>query len=247
LTRTSFALLLLALLAGRAPAQSSSEDPWHDCDASTAADRIQGCSAIIASASTNDEDRALAYFARGVAHFEQSDADATITDFTAALALHPTYKDMTKNLLLGRGKAYLTKSQGDKGLADFTAAMRLNPADPDAWSGIGQAEAVKGDYLAAINSFDKSLRLKTDISARSDRAYALLMLKRYREALVDYNLALKNNHAPVAQSLYGRGLARQALGDAAGAASDMAAAEKLTPGIAKVFERPTGDAAKRSP
>jgi hypothetical protein len=59
---------------------------------------------------------------------------------------------------------------------------------------------------------------------------------RLDSAITDYDEALRI-HGERAYSLYGRGLAKQKKGDAAGAAADMATATTIDPGIADKFDR----------
>jgi hypothetical protein len=61
-----------------------------------------------------------------------------------------------------------------------------------------------------------------------------LKLELFHVALDDYNAALAAN-PKLASSLYGRSLAKQQLGDARGAATDMAAARAIDQQIAQHF------------
>ncbi|HVI04674.1 MAG TPA: tetratricopeptide repeat protein, partial [Sphingomicrobium sp.] len=124
----------------------------------------------------------------------------------------------------------------DQAITNLTQAIELNPADGTALESLGNAYTLKADYADAVTFYDKSLNLKPDPVVRTNLAYALLKLKRYREAVANYNSALKDDNATKDKALYGRGLAEQALGDIQDAARDMDAARRLDPNIAKEFE-----------
>ncbi len=66
------------------------------------------------------------------------------------------------------------------------------------------------------------------------RAFVQLRAGRLDLAVADYTAALDLNPRE-ASSLYGRGLAKQQKGDAAGAAADIAAARAIDPAIADHF------------
>jgi hypothetical protein len=56
------------------------------------------------------------------------------------------------------------------------------------------------------------------------------------DAIKDYDAALKAD-PKIAESLYGRGIAKVRKGDAAGGNGDIAAAKALNPGIADMMDR----------
>jgi tetratricopeptide (TPR) repeat protein len=91
------------------------------------------------------------------------------------------------------------------------------------------------DYAHAIADYTEAIRIKpSDIKSYNDRGYMFLRTKQYSAAITDYTAVLKKNPG-VTQALYGRGLARRAGGDAAGAEIDMAQAKKIDPAIAASF------------
>lgn len=70
---------------------------------------------------------------------------------------------------------------------------------------------------------------------RADRrALVYLRLGRFKDAIRDYDAALDRNPV-IATSLYGRGLAKLRLGEQAQGEADLAAAQKLDSGIARLF------------
>jgi tetratricopeptide (TPR) repeat protein len=83
--------------------------------------------------------------------------------------------------------------------------------------------------------------------AFNTRGFMYLRMGRYREALSDYDHALERSLAEDVAALYrltdnrrhyalfGRGLAKIRLGDAAAGKEDLAAAEKLKPGVGAEF------------
>src|SRR6185312_7862392 len=99
----------------------------------------------------------------------------------------------------------------DQALADCDQALKINP------------------------KFTNTMFKSGPVSARQHRGFVHLKAGRHAEAIEDYNLAveIKSN----AETLYGRGLAKQKTSDAAGAASDIAAAKTLDPQIVEKFSR----------
>lgn len=83
---------------------------------------------------------------------------------------------------LARGFDYLSRNQPDSAIADFNNAIRLEPTWETGFEGLGNAYNLKADYADAIKSYDKALGIKFNATLASNRAYALLKLKRYREA-----------------------------------------------------------------
>lgn len=62
------------------------------------------------------------------------------------------YAGMTRNLL----------GQTDKALEDLSAAVKLKPDYHEAWSGLGDVSAGKGDFKTAVVCYDSALKFKRD-------------------------------------------------------------------------------------
>jgi len=81
-----------------------------------------------------------------------------------------------------------------------------------------------------------TIRLATnqEDAAYSNRAKINLELKNYKEAIADYDLAIKYNPMGI-DAYYNRGLARIIIGDYSGASTDMSAVIKAKPQDADAF------------
>ena len=90
------------------------------------------------------------------------------------------------------------------------------------------------DLPRALEDCTQALRLRPGFAdALDSRGFVHLKLGKPREALADYDAALKAG--PRASSLYGRGLARKRIGDTAGGDGDMVAAKAMDPRAADEF------------
>jgi len=75
-----------------------------------------------------------------------------------------------------------------------------------------------------------------DIGQYDSLGFVHLRMKQWGKAIADYNKALADR-PDLTVSLYGRGIARRASGDAAGGAADIAAATQAEPDIANIMKR----------
>jgi Flp pilus assembly protein TadD len=83
---------------------------------------------------------------------------------------------------------------------------------------------------------NEAIKLKAgNGNAFDNRGLAYLKLGQLEQAIVDFDSALKFN-PKVPGSLFGRGMAKLARGDSAGAA-DIEAAKSLKPNIAEIFAK----------
>jgi len=70
-------------------------------------------------------------------------------------------------------------------------ALKLDPNSPELWSNRGTAQVLLGRREAALESFDRALRLKPDFwGAVVHRAHILFELQRYAEAIPAYEMLL---------------------------------------------------------
>lgn len=137
--------------------------------------------------------------------------------------------------LLGlRGRVRARTGDAEGARADFAALRRLDARDP----------VLRNDvcWAQALEAFDLDLAMADcDVAVASgeaafidSRAMVLLQMERYQEARAEYERALAGD-PNLPASLFGRGLARRALGDADGAA-DLARARTLDIDVAEDFE-----------
>ena len=161
-----------------------------------------------------DPDHGDGYRVRGDCHRYKGEYDKATADFDTAIKLDPE----NAAAHLGRGAAYRRKGGPDRAIADYDAAVRLKPLDPLAYRFRGDAHIAKGDYDQAISDCSKALNLSPqDPIAYFTRGNAHLFSGKLELALADFNSAVEIDPAS-GRSTYGRGLIRELMGDAKGAA-----------------------------
>jgi tetratricopeptide (TPR) repeat protein len=152
-----------------------------------------------------------------------------------------SYSQRTNAFLL-RGAAFARKGDKVNATADYQHAIRMADdstvrADQPFWhTQRCWVRAVAGiDLDIALSQCNEALRLRPNLQAALDsRGFVYLRLRRYRDAIADYNAALKQNPR-LPYSLLGRAVAKFHLGDNAGAKDDATAAEAIEPAIIKEF------------
>lgn len=134
-------------------------------------------------------------------------------------------------------RATLRYADGDLAgaLTDIDAA---NASRPDNARILGMRCVIRVSIDGTANGLpdcDAALNLAgPSANAQVSRGHALLVLRRSEEALAAFEAALvaQPSHA---RALYGRGLARQRLGDAAGGEADVSEAVRRLPGAGREF------------
>lgn len=134
-----------------------------------------------------------------------------------------------------RGYAEFSLKQYDKAIADYGSAIEIDPGMGLAYNNRALSRAVAGsDLVAALADSDQALKLlPLNLEVRDTRGFIYLKLGDPALALTEYNAALTIDPNR-ALSLYGRGLARIRMGDAAGK-GDQEAALTINPEVANDF------------
>jgi len=175
---------------------------------------------------------AAGYYSRGVVYVARKELDRAIADFDQLLAIDPKY-------VFGyvkRGEAYEAKRDYGRAIVDYGQAIAIDPKNAITYNQRCWARVLSGNDLAdALADCDESLRIAPGVAnTLNSRGLVYLKLGGFRQAIDDYGAAIAKN-AKDADSLYGRGLARQKNGDAAGGDADIAAAKAIKPNIVDVF------------
>ena len=139
-----------------------------------------------------------------------------------------------------RGEIATAYGDYDRAMKDYAHSIDYAPEKPQAYNADCYVRALAKRDLEtkALAECNKALEIRPGHASTLDsRGFLYLQLGRYADAIADYDAALAKD-PKLAPSLYGRGLAKQKLGDTAGGASDMAAAETITSGIGKTFGTP---------
>ena len=134
-----------------------------------------------------------------------------------------------------RGYAEFAQKQYDKAIADYSSAIEIEPRLGLAYNNRALSRAIAGrDLVAALADSDQALKLlPLNLEVRDTRGFIYLKLGDPALALNEYNAAMTIDPNR-ALSLYGRGLARIRMGDAAGK-GDREAALTINPEVANDF------------
>lgn len=168
---------------------------------------------------------------RAQAKDQLEDHAGAVDDYTQALAVNPDNAEI--RYLRGFARADL--EDWDGAVEDFTAVMTMQPIEgalfdqhDTALLRRAQVKHRAGDYAGAaddctlaIERFDGSQQLE----AYFIRGLARTADKRFAEAVADFDVVIELY--PMPQAFQERGLARQGLGDVAGAEEDFAEAAAL--------------------
>ncbi|MGD9880673.1 MAG: tetratricopeptide repeat protein [Reyranella sp.] len=137
-----------------------------------------------------------------------------------------------------RGFAHFALKHYDKAIADYSIAIALDPQMGVAYNNRCLTRGILGeDLVRALADCDTALKLMPlNLDVRSTRGFIFLRLGDPRLALHEYEAVLERDpNRPLA--LYGRGLARAAIGQTKEGQADRAAALVLDPEIAEAFSK----------
>lgn len=180
-----------------------------------------------------DRTNAQAYFERGLVHQTTGAYDFAIRDYDAALAMQPGLQPVLDR----RAEALQLRAQA------FTQNLTLlNERISEAPNNASLLN--NRCWLRVINDVDLPLALadcNAAILADAENSAALdsrglvhLKLRNYQAALQDYEAAVAKD-GERGHYLYGRGLARMGLGQAAEGEADLIEAERLEPGVTAAY------------
>ena len=209
---------------------SKDEDAWRDRAYVRANNQdYDGVYADFSQAIQLNPKDARAYVNRG--SLPRASTAQRLADFDTALRLNPAYAGAWL------GKAGLYDDSGDfaGAVAAYGAVIKLLPDNAEAFNGRCWERALMGSELkAAEEDCDTALRLAPEKQfqaiVRDSRGLVYFRQGRFADAIADYDATLAvTPQAP--DTLYRRGMAKSATGDAAGARADMDAALKINPAI----------------
>jgi tetratricopeptide (TPR) repeat protein len=227
-------LLIVALAAAGNPAQafqSTDRCYMEPMLAPSTHYRIGELTRMLRSSSAPTQIQACMLFARGLLHHFDGDPQAAIDDYTRALG----WMREPAAVYEMRGDAYEDVGEPAKARADYGEAAKAKQ-DAKALANLCWVRGVRGRPLdRALSDCNEALKEKpNDTNAREARCFVLFRMGRYPDAIPDCDAVLKEK-PETAGALYVRGLAKQHAGDAAGGASDIAAATALNGNIPAFF------------
>jgi tetratricopeptide (TPR) repeat protein len=175
--------------------------------------------------------RSVALLDRAESRAVSKQYDAALTDYTAALALTPSYVGY-----VSRAAVHAQKKEYELARADYVSAMRVRPELADAYVGHGYVNIAEHKFDAAVKDY-------TDALGATLGAPSLYVLRgdayrfggRYAEAMKDYDAALHES-SDNAEALVARGRAHQEQGEFRDALSDYREALEQMPKDANLHE-----------
>ncbi|MFO0994775.1 MAG: SPOR domain-containing protein [Hyphomicrobiales bacterium] len=125
------------------------------------------------------ETLANALLNRGLAYQRRNEFQKAIDDYTAAIGIDALDAKMRATALYNRALAYQSSNRPALAIEDFTGALFLDPKFAHAYYGRGNVLRDSGQYLFALNDFEKALRYN----------YPQAYLARFGEALTQEALS----------------------------------------------------------
>jgi tetratricopeptide (TPR) repeat protein len=189
LMATAFAALGAAQAYGQAAPVAAQ---WQLCmrsdQATTAAQAVTACSAIIESGAESQPNMAVAYFNRANANIGINAAQAEV-DYTQAITLGYA----GPNVYYGRGIVRDALGRYDDAIADYTEALRQNPSFADALANRGNVyQYGQQDYDHAIADYTAAIAITDNPIYRGNRGNAYQYGKRdLNSAVADYDRAIE--------------------------------------------------------
>ncbi len=193
-------------------------------------------------------DAVVLVFMRAQIAVRKRDADTALADLARASTMpegtvwkrrYAGFNTYTASRLYAlQSIAFELKGNADAALAGFDNMLKFETVYP--WYILNfhcYNAAVAGLPDMAELSCDEAIRRQSnDRGAYDSRGLAHLKLRQWAKAVADYNQALVDR-PDLTLALYGRGLAKIGLGDAAGGNSDISAAKLGEPDIANIMAR----------
>ncbi|MEQ1752520.1 MAG: tetratricopeptide repeat protein [Micropepsaceae bacterium] len=180
--------------------------------------------------------RVAALYGRSNAYQALKQWSMAIADLNAVLKLDPTQS----SAMSGVADVLVDKGDTAGALAAYTATLKAFPDDASQWVKRCWFRArFRLQLDEALRDCEHALVLEPGADyVYAYRGFAHLVRKEFAKAVKDYDVEFRQlvpGFPGNPMSLFGRGLAKLRLGDKAGAASDLAAAAQVEPGIAMQF------------
>ena len=181
------------------------------------------------------------YLSRGVAYLRQHKAEQAVRDFNRAM-IPKTGIDsaVAADVFLYRSLAFQLLGRDDDAIADFHDTLKTVYGFDYGWTVLGfgcYTASVVGLLETAILVCDESISRKSrNTLAYGGRGLANLKSGLFAKAIADYTQSLYYQDDNTFD-LYGRGVAKHALGDRARGDADIAAATSSEPQIAEIMAR----------
>lgn len=127
------------------------------------------------------------YYQRGLCNFFLGNYETTVTDCNSALTLG--YKDARAYCFRGASHYYLSKD--DLAYEDLNKAIELKPSYESSYYYRAKLNFANAKYDAGIADCDQALKLIKTVDSYRIKGNCLTELKKYDEAIQNYNLGLE--------------------------------------------------------
>lgn len=164
-----------------------------------------------------------AWFFRGIAKFQLSDYNGSLSDFSETIRLHPLYARAYhyRGIVNDRLTNYYDAR------ADFRKALEIDPYNADLYVAAGATDMHLNQFVDAIRNYDMALLIHPRLSAAwLNRGIARRLLGDTLAALSDLDKAVLHDHFD-SEAWIRRGLLRSETGDYQGALTDLSEAIRL--------------------
>ena len=189
--RLALALIFALMFSASSPATAADLD---DCIKKSGQEAIRACSDIIERGEKESvQDRARAFYDRGIEYMSQRAWDKAISDFSEAIKLNPN----ETNTLYSRGLTYDNKGDREKAIADYTEVIRIDPKYVNAFGARGLAYEAKGDLRRASDDFRAAIALRADDKVGTDG------LQRVGKRLAEVQNAIPYNFVQIGWEAFG--------------------------------------------
>ncbi|CAG8456008.1 70_t:CDS:2 [Cetraspora pellucida] len=155
-----------------------------------------------------------------------------LADFNHVLKLCPKYVFA----LLSRSKVYRVQELLFNARYDIDEALQLDPQNPKLLRNRGKINFLSKFHLNACEDLDESLKIEEHPSGYRYRGKALLVMKKYSEAIADFNKALEMKPQNEKYICFDRGETLFKLGEFKKALSDLDKALEFTQDLAIISQ-----------
>ncbi len=144
---------------------------------------------------------AYAQFGLGKIYDERQDFPKAIEIFSKAIKMDSTYAEY----YFYRGNSYYGLKQYDNALADYLQAVRYKKEYVEAMNNVASVYNLQQRYPEAIEYFTRAIDIRPNEYLYKSRATSYYYLKKYNEAIDDYNKSIQMN-SMIPDAFFNRGV-----------------------------------------
>jgi tetratricopeptide (TPR) repeat protein len=145
----------IALTLTVAATTAAAADELDGCRSGDLERRIAACTALIDAPGTDPDQRARAFFLRGLARTREAQYERALPDFDEAIRIAPSFA-MALN---SRANAHLKLGRASHGVADIDLALSLDPREPIFTATRGEISQALGDRNLAMRYHEATMAL----------------------------------------------------------------------------------------